>query len=418
MFNILRNFREVILISIFLIDIALAFVLYFDFSMRNMLYTWLETLLSIIVISYSFFLSKLLTTSEERDYHASLLHQMHNNLCVLVDRHNNLTVLNDNLPGLSFADKGFEQLHDILGKEWDAIIMEAYNPSFAGSQHKGRFQYVINGEERYFEYWAYMAKYQSILLRIEDITQNVSQERELSQLMQNYRLMSYELSMIFDAIPVPIWVRDAGGSGLVYYNRQYEHMAKKIGAVEGDGSLKEICRFEMSNPNRTKIKTKFIIDDEPHTFELHSIQLGTSQHRLAVLINATRVAEMESVLEVLREAASRFSTIQKFGVIILDAAWKVVLYNRAFNEIFHFDDKWLTAQPAFSSVLDKMREQGMLPEIKDYRQYKAEQLQQMRGVKGDIIETSYLTGGATLKVHKTHMQSGGMIITYDYQDAA
>jgi len=62
------------------------------------------------------------------------------------------------------------------------------------------------------------------------------------------------------------------------------------------------------------------------------------------------------------------------AIAVYDAGARLAFFNDAYARLFHLDDGWLAAGPRLGDVLDRLRAARRLPEVADYRAFRAEQL--------------------------------------------
>lgn len=86
--------------------------------------------------------------------------------------------------------------------------------------------------------------------------------------------------------------------------------------------------------------------------------------------------------------------------------------NLPFQRSFALRPEWLTDRPEFERVLERMREAGRLPDVRDFPAWKAERSAWF--ASGDPIEESWaLTDGAHLRVVAQPVPDGGLLLVFE-----
>ncbi len=119
--------------------------------------------------------------------------------------------------------------------------------------------------------------------------------------------------------------------------------------------------------------------------------------RYAVPADAAVQAEA-SLRDFMQTLTKTFAQLP-IGLAIFDANRKLQLFNPALLDLTHLPPDFLSMRPTLLSVLDAMRDRKMLPEPKDYRNWRRELLQMEKAAaSGQYEETWNLPDGQTYKV--------------------
>ncbi|MBQ9090223.1 MAG: PAS domain-containing protein [Alphaproteobacteria bacterium] len=99
-----------------------------------------------------------------------------------------------------------------------------------------------------------------------------------------------------------------------------------------------------------------------------------------------------------------------FGVVLFDSNTRLVFFNNAFSELWNIDSQWLKKEPLYASFLDKIQEKGLLPQVKDFAQYKKVQLSAFAQLTKTTEEFLYLPGGQIVRRLMIPHANGGILI--------
>ncbi|TKD50494.1 sensor histidine kinase [Sphingomonas baiyangensis] len=125
-------------------------------------------------------------------------------------------------------------------------------------------------------------------------------------------------------------------------------------------------------------------------------------------------------LEQARSGIKRFGEAQRAmldrvsaGVAQFGADRTLVFCNQPFRRMFGIRPEWLAEAPEFDRLLDRMREAGRLPEVRDYPGWKAERRDWFRSPEESIEESWHLTGGMHLRVVAQPLPDGGLLLIFE-----
>jgi signal transduction histidine kinase len=131
---------------------------------------------------------------------------------------------------------------------------------------------------------------------------------------------------------------------------------------------------------------------------------------------AIDVADLESAKgEMDRQIAAYDRTLDRVAtaVAIFNADQKLTFFNAAYQRLWQLDVDWLAASPSDGAVLDRLRELGRLPEVVNYREWKAKVLKCYREAT-EHEDWWHLPDGRDLHVMAAQRPDGG--VTYLYND--
>ena len=119
-------------------------------------------------------------------------------------------------------------------------------------------------------------------------------------------------------------------------------------------------------------------------------------------------AELGRFARAQREALDRLSAaVAQFG-----ADRTLAFCNVPFTRLFAIDPDWVSEEPEFDRVLDRMREAGRAPESRDFPGWKAERRGWFVATEA-IEETWLLPGGRHLRVLGQPLPDGGLLLIFE-----
>jgi signal transduction histidine kinase len=231
------------------------------------------------------------------------------------------------------------------------------------------------------------------------------------------------LSGLIEASPIPMWHRGPD-LRLTLVNTAY------VKAVEAESAADVIARgveLVEAAPGRNPIAAAAAARDsgsassrvlpatvsgERRSLSVVDVPLGKS----GVAGYAIDVEELEQA----RVAFRRFAEAQRdlldrlsAGVAQFAADRSLSFYNQAFMRLFAIKPEWLSEGPEFDRVLERMRETGRLPEVRDFRAWRDERRGWFTAADEGQEEAWMLPGGAHLRVVAQPLPDGGLLLIFE-----
>jgi signal transduction histidine kinase len=206
---------------------------------------------------------------------------------------------------------------------------------------------------------------------------------------------------LLDALPVPVWLRNAdlsiafannacgdgliieAGRNLAVRARESAKPAREPRLVNGDGSprLYEISEAPLADGART---------------------LGVAVDRTPSPAPATDPLPGERLIDTLRTAMAVYGPDMRLRT-----------YNSAFAELWELDRSWLDGGPDLRQILERLREGRRLPEFSDFRVFSDEQLGRFNDLETPAEDLMHLPDGTTLHCVVSPDAGGGLVFAYE-----
>ncbi|WP_294173376.1 PAS domain-containing sensor histidine kinase [uncultured Sphingomonas sp.] len=226
------------------------------------------------------------------------------------------------------------------------------------------------------------------------------------------------LTQLIEAAPFPMWYR---GPDLALRRVNSAFVA----AVEGGDAEEVIANgselIDSSGTESAKAGSRRAVDSgEPYS-RTQPATIGGGRRMLrivdvplqsgAVAGFAIDIQELEDTrfelarqIESQRELADRMTA----GSVQFDADRTLSFYNQPFAIMAQLDPEWLNEKPEFDRVLERMRDNGRLPEARDFPQWKAERRDWFISPEEAVEEEWILANGDHLRVLAQPLPDGGL----------
>jgi len=247
-------------------------------------------------------------------------------------------------------------------------------------------------------------------------------KRDLARILDQHRQLVRDTlagRTLLDALPMPAWFRGADGR-LLWVNEAY------VKAVEA-GSEAEVRQrqIELLEMRQREAVAAALARGVPYRERVHLISGGARKAHDVVVIPlegasvgaAIDVAALETAQgELVRHVAAYERTLDRVatGVAIFGPDQRLAFFNEAYRNLWQLDADWLATKPTDGELLDRLRELSRLPEVENYRDWKAKLL---AGYKTgtEYEDWWHLLDGRTIHVVSAQRPDGGL--TYLYDDA-
>ncbi|HEY6916178.1 MAG TPA: PAS-domain containing protein [Allosphingosinicella sp.] len=263
----------------------------------------------------------------------------------------------------------------------------------------------------------------TLLLWFIDITDS---ERKMEALHgQNQRLSSAldALSALIEAAPFPMWYRGPD-LRLAMVNGAY------VAAVEAPDALTAVQsgielveesegRSPLSQAAAVRESGEPVARTVPATVagqrrmmrvvELPLGETGVAGYAIDVEEREQARADLARFVRAQRDMLDRLSA----GVVQFNRDRSLTFYNQPFARLFALPLDWLGERPEFDRVLDRMRENRRVPEVRDYPQWKEEHRAWFTAGVSAEEEDWLLPGGTHLRVVAQPLPDGGLLLIFE-----
>jgi signal transduction histidine kinase len=262
-----------------------------------------------------------------------------------------------------------------------------------------------------------------VILWLFDATDAQSEIGRLTDETQRLTRAFDALSGLIEASPVPMWHRGPDLK-LTLVNSAY------VQAVEGESAAVVVARgmelIETAGGRGPLVMAAAARDSGEPATRLVPATIQGERRMLRVVdvpLGEAGVAgyaiDVEE-LEQARVAFKRFVDAQRdmldrlsAGVAQFGADRGLIFSNQPFQRLFAMKPEWLADRPEFDRVLERMRETGRVPEVRDFRGWRDERRAWFTDASGAFEENWMLAGGVHLRVVAQPLPDGGLLLIFE-----
>ena len=199
--------------------------------------------------------------------------------------------------------------------------------------------------------------------------------------------------------PILIW-REAGNGDVTWANAAYLLRAGDVLGPSQDLTWPLPRLFDRtaiaqgSSGQRQKL---MVFGGKLHWYDL--ISSGEGETRLVFALPADAAVQAEAVLREFMQTLTKTFAHLHVGLAIFDQQRQLQLFNPALLDLTGLPVDFLSMRPSLLSVLDTMRDRNMVPEPKDYRDWRRQLVQMEKAAASGLYEETWsLPGGQTYRV--------------------
>ena len=266
------------------------------------------------------------------------------------------------------------------------------------------------------------------VLWLEDITPQKKEQLVAKTAREHTEEERDRLQTALDRVPYPLWLRDAK-TAIIWCNRAYaavldtspatvvaeqRELPVKTAAKKTPGRIpgKALAQAALDSGGAESAQAHVILGGKRRLVNVTEIGLAAGM-TLGVAQDVTREEELETTHE--RYMASNKELLEQLGTAIgiFNSEQKLEFYNSAFAQLWKLEDKYLNMRPKLGDMMEKLREQRLLPEQADFRKYKQVWLNMFTGLLQPFEDMLYLPGGQALRMLAVPNPMGGLMMTFE-----
>ncbi|CAH1659395.1 Histidine kinase [Hyphomicrobiales bacterium] len=255
------------------------------------------------------------------------------------------------------------------------------------------------------------------VIRFREVTGERAQVMALRGELERVTADHAALAHLLAGLPHPAWMRDAEGR-LTWVNAAYARAVEASDpATAVKGGLELLDRTEREAAARSRR------EGQPFAVRAPAVVAGQRRMLDAVELRATTgfagfatdMSELEAVrADLQRQMDAHVGTLDrlKTAVAVFDSSQRLVYRNSGFDTLWSLESGFLDAQPTDGEILDRLRAERRLPELGDYRSWKAAAQAAYTATRPGE-DWWYLPDGRTIHVVASPNPQGGVTYLYD-----
>ncbi len=266
------------------------------------------------------------------------------------------------------------------------------------------------------------------VLWMRDITEGSAAVERLSLEGRALSMERDRLRALMDSVSIPIWLRggdlDLGACNLAYARAVGADSPAAVIAAGTElvpaGQVREAralaARARAAGQARSE-SFHLVMAGARRLVEITEAPTPATEEgglvTIGMAVDRTDREELQSLME--RHIAAHAGVLENLGtaIAIFATDTRLSFFNTAFHRLWRLDADWLASRPSYAQVLDALREQRRLPEVTDFRAYKAEEHKRFTALFESYEDLLHLPDERTLRRSISPHPFGGLLITYE-----
>lgn len=219
------------------------------------------------------------------------------------------------------------------------------------------------------------------------------------------------------AAPFLLWRQNAGGD-VTWVNQAYLDTARQVTGDSNSGwplpvifpSLAALVAPKSSESRRIAVQGES--SDEESWYDCHITSVDNDI--LCTAIPADEAVRSENRRREFTQTLTKTFAELAIGLAIFDRSRRLVLFNPALLDLTNLPTEFLTSRPSLVGFLDRLRENRVMPEPRDYRSWRASIAElEAAAADGTYSETWSLPDGQTYHVTGRPHPDGAVALLFE-----
>ncbi|WP_052362490.1 PAS-domain containing protein [Falsirhodobacter sp. alg1] len=212
-----------------------------------------------------------------------------------------------------------------------------------------------------------------------------------------------KLRRLVQSVPVPVWHEGQDGE-ITWANAAY---LDRLGQSAPRWPVPHLFPTNGEAVNAAPSEAK------PDWFHVERIPANDGQ-RTGFALSVNRAVQAEADLKEFRQTLTRTFADLPIGLAIFDQRRTLQIFNPALLDLTGLQSDFLSGRPTLFAFLDAMRANSMIPEPKDYRNWRKQMMDlEKAAANGSYKETWNLSGGQTYRVMGRPHPNGALALMFE-----
>lgn len=236
------------------------------------------------------------------------------------------------------------------------------------------------------------------------------------------------LQAALDAVPLPVWLRDAD-LRVTFANRTFRQAVagdtppdsgQELAAGPTALEMRALASAARAAGERRSASFHLVLDGIRKLVSVTEVPVlppggdpAVDLFTLGVAEDQTPLATLQATIE--HESASHADVLERLGtaIAIFGADTRLHFRNAAFARMWRLDDEWLDDQPSYSEFLEILRTRRLMPEVADWPAFREVELARFKSLVGPQEDLLHLPDDQTLRRVLAPHPLGGLLATYE-----
>ena len=221
------------------------------------------------------------------------------------------------------------------------------------------------------------------------------------------------LTALLDILPFPVWLRDSQFS-LAFINHAAKHIAPTEYEMAERARNQGIAIHQSVHQGIDGESTERWMEvTEMPLGILGDEDAGAPGGTIGYAIDRTETEQIRG--EFGRKIDAQTAVLEQLEtpVAIFNEHTKLEFFNPAYGKLWSLEKDWLESGPDYGQILERLREQRILPEVSNFQDFKNSQIEQFKTLIEKQIDQMHLPDGRTIQSSVHRSAQGGLVFVFD-----
>ncbi len=247
-----------------------------------------------------------------------------------------------------------------------------------------------------------------------DVTDRMREWHRLRHENERTKLEMRQLSNMVNALPIPIWQRNEDFK-IRYCNLAYLEAAEEVVNEKGDESLEIYPQAQALAVKAIKLgkvqegRRHVVLKGERKLFDFVETPWEDRKNLTGIAIDKEEVEKLNLKLQDVTSTQNKLLESITSSITIFGADQRIRYYNQAAIRMWKLDSSFLNQNPSYGDVLEKMRDNRVLPEQANFPAFKQRRIKMFTDLLEPFEEFYYLPDSRIIRQLAIPDAAGGIL---------
>ncbi|WP_298851437.1 PAS-domain containing protein [uncultured Ruegeria sp.] len=219
--------------------------------------------------------------------------------------------------------------------------------------------------------------------------------------------------LAMDQAPYPVWLLDHNNQ-VQWCNAAYVTLVRKARDQDADLTAPLFSGPEETARSAGKARVSVDVSGSSNKLWFDLTQIEQENGHLCYAVDINAIVEAETVQRKFVQTMTKTFAQLSIGLAIFDRNRQLALFNPALIDLTTLPPDFLSCRPGLSSFFDRLRDQHMMPEPKNYRSWRRQMNDLLEAAEdGNYHETWSLPSGSVYSVSGRPHPDGAVAFLFE-----
>lgn len=247
-----------------------------------------------------------------------------------------------------------------------------------------------------------------------DVTDRSKEWQRLRHENERTKLEMRQLSNMVNALPIPIWQRNEDLK-IRYCNLAYLEAAEETVNEKGDESLEiypqaqTLASKAIKQGKMQEERRHVVLKGERKLFNFVEIPWEDRKNLSGIALDKEDVEKLNLKVQDMTSTQNKLLETITSSITIFGADQRIKYYNQAANRMWKLEPSFLDQNPKYGDVLEKMRDNRVLPEQANFPAFKQRRIKMFTDLLEPFEEFYYLPDSRIIRQLAIPDAAGGIL---------